>query len=381
MIKLTNISNFSIVPSPAPKFSMPFLNYTPDFARMEELAGKFGFIKKILVVGNGGSRNSFAGIYRALSEKHTPEVILIDTNEPEFLKKVSAKLNPKETLLLSISKSGDNVSQIEATLYFYDLPHKIFVTGPKGVLRDIAKADNTIEVVDHPDVGGRFAGLTEVALLPAMLCGFHVRDIFEGAQKFSESEGELAFQFAQGLWELEQKGMLEILLANYSHELDAFGNLIQQLFHESLGKDGKGLMVFPAASPEAQHHTNQRLFGGRKNMTAVFIKTKNGAELLKVPNELSHIPVRGKTLGDFNNLDLAKSLEAEYTGTASRCNELSIPNITVALEGVDSKAIGEYIRFWQMTTVYGAHLRNVDPYNQPEVEASKNISFNYRFDG
>lgn len=377
MIKLINVSNLEIAPSPAPKLDIPFLNYEPDWKRMEELAAKYGFVKKMLLVGNGGSRNSFAGIYRAFAGKLTPQVVLVDTNEPDFLKKVSLDLNPKETLLLSISKSGDNISQIEATLYFYDLPNKVFITGTKGVLRDIAKTDKSIEVVNHPDISGRFCGLTEVGLLPALLCGFNAHEIFEGAKNYKDHD--LAYQLALGLYELEEKGILEILLANYSHELDAFGNLIQQLFHESLGKDGKGLTVFPAASPEAQHHTNQRLFGGRKNIAAVFVKSEYQSVALNIPVSLASISVRKKTLGDFSNLNLAKSLEAEYKGTADRCKEVGVPTVTLELGKLDAKTLGEYIRFWQLVTVYGANLRQVDPYNQPEVEISKNISFKHRW--
>ena len=374
MFVITNKSNFPKVSSIPPETNFPFLDYQPDWKRMEEFAKKYSFAKKIILVGNGGSINTFRGIYKAFSDGHTPQVIFVDSNDPEFLEEVRGGIDPAKTLLLSISKSGENVQQLESTLFFYNLAHKIFVTSKKGVLWEIARADGSIDVIEHPEISGRFSGLTEVGLLPSLLCGFNARKI-----AVQNSLNQAAWQMASELWELENDGKTEVLLSGYAYKLNGFNLLIQQLMHETLAKEGKGLTIIPVESPESQHHTSQRLFGGRKNIAAVFVKSKSKTSTLSVPEKFFSIRFKDKTLADFNSVDLARSFEAEYHGAKSRADELFIPNVTLEINEVSPESVGEYIRFWQLVAAYSAGLRNLNPFDQPDVEASKIISFKHRF--
>ena len=376
MLTLKNRSHLPAAVGSAPQVDMPFLNYVPNWQRMEELAKKFSFINRIILVANGGSINTFRGIYYAFKNKHTtPEVIFVDTNEPTFLNNILLSSDPSKTLLLSISKSGENISQLEATLYFYEFPHKIFITGKKGALYDIARRDSTIQLITHADIGGRFAGLTEVGLMPALLCGFDAH-----ALTSSQSEAiDKAYALASYVHHMEQNKFTQILVSTYAHYLDGFGLFEQQLFHETFGKNGKGVTVVPVSSPESQHHTNQRLFGGQKNLAVVFVKFKPSSMYLSVSSDLFPVNFKERTLKDFEGLDLASAFEAEYLGTQSRAEELGIPNVTLELDELSPKSVGEYIRVWQVASVYGAVLRGVNPYDQPDVEASKVSSYRERF--
>ena len=158
-----------------------------------------------------------------------------------------------------------------------------------------------------------------------------------------------------------------------------FDLFVQQLIHETIGKNKLGLTIIPLESPESQHHTSQRLFGGKRDTAVIFV-TANQADLrVLVPKKFEDIVLRGKTLAQFENMNLAFSLEAEYIGTRNRADELGIPNLTINFEAIDEETAGAYIYFWQMLAVYSAHLRKVNAFDQPAVEASKDISFRERF--
>lgn len=382
MLAIKNKSNLpAIAPSSPPEADFSYLDHEPDWTLIERLSAKYRFVDKIILVAHGGSVNTFRGIYTALCRPETPEVITVDTNDPSFLKKTKERIvDEDKTLLLSISKSGTNTSQIESTLYFYDIPNKIFITGSKGVLRQMSSRDKSIEVMGHPDVGGRFSSFTEISLLPGLLCGFNMKELRMVLKSGRDYINNLAFETAQIIWELEQKDINQVLVSTYSQALADFNTFIQQIVHETVGKEGLGVTVIPVESPESQHHTSQRLFDGRKNIAVLFSKSTSRNLSLEVDDNLHSIEFFDKQLSDFNGVNLRDSLEAEYKGTKQRADDLNIPNLTLDLSSVNSETLGEYILFWHMFAIYSAYLRNLNPFNQPAVEASKEISFKERFE-
>ena len=80
----------------------------------------------------------------------------------------------------------------------------------------------------------------------------------------------------------------------------------------------------------------------------------------------------------MDGVPLSKSLEFEYKGTYEDAISKKIPCITITIDKIDEKSIGEYIAFWQYTAMYSAMIREINPFNQPEVEMSKEISFELR---
>ena len=157
-----------------------FLTDKPPIKQMLSLAKKYSKYKNIVLIGNGGSINPLFALYNAL-ETPKKNLYIIHTMEPDYIKKIKSKAKKSDTLVVSISKSGSNVQQIEATLAF--LGYKmLFVTSPnKGVLYHIAKRKN-IPIMDHPEVGGRYSGRTACALMPAALLGLDIEKINTGAK-------------------------------------------------------------------------------------------------------------------------------------------------------------------------------------------------------
>lgn len=357
-----------------------FLQYQPDFKNLSAVAEKFKDLPNVLIIGHGGSITSFYGIYYALEEFTNKNAYFLSTVDPDYINELKAFLNPENTLVVAISKSGETVTQLEALMQFIEFP-LLFITGSMGPLAEICSKVNGTLVL-HPPIGGRFTGLTEVALLPAILVGLNGQEIYQaGKHLYADFQKEnSASHIASIVYELEQQGYVDVFMPIYDSHLFPFANLFVQLCHESFGKDGKGQTFFAHHAPESQHHTNQRLFGGRKNMLSWFISSEKPMRdtVTVVPTELQSISLHTKTFGVLDKIPLSIALQAELVGTLEDAKLQNIPIITQVIPQRNEQSIGELVAFWQMFAVYSALLRQVNPFDQPQVENSKNISFTKR---
>ena len=191
-------------------------------------------------------------------------------------------------------------------------------------------------------------------------------------------ENNLALQLSVALYQLDKEGYTEIFTPVYSEQLLGMLALIIQLIHESTGKDGKGQTIYGGFAPESHHHANQRFFGGRKNVVGIFMRVDNQEDIkskVKIPNSLQDIKLRDGYLRDIDGITYAKALEFEYEGTRQDAIRKKIPHAAITLDKITPRAIGELLAFWQYVAVYSSVLRDVDPYDQPQVESSKSISF------
>jgi len=251
-----------------------FLIAKMDFDNIEKIADQYSQYKNILLVGHGGSVSSFYGMYHALKEQSTKRAYVLSTIDPDYISELKEFLKPEETLVIAISKSGETVTQMEALLQFSEYP-LIFITGLVGPLEELGKTLSAKSVL-HLPISGRFTGLTEVALVPAAICGFDIRAMHAAAEKMYDqfTLDNDAFKAASIAFQLEQNGFVDVFMPIYDSHLFPLNHLIIQLCHESFGKDEKGQTYFAHHAPESQHHTNQRFFGGRKNIAGWFISSE-----------------------------------------------------------------------------------------------------------
>ena len=232
MLFLQNKSNLPPVgPGDPPALPTPFVDYEPNWQTLEKLAAKYRHVDKIILAGQGGAINTFRGIYGALANRHTPPVIFVDTNDPEYLQSVRSGADAAKTLLVVVSKSGETLTALEALFYFYDLPNKAIVAGRNTPLHQIAHADN-LDCLIHPELSGRYAGLSEISMFPALLCGFDAKGLRKALLPAPrERVTSNAWQLANALWRLEQDGQDILVISNYVRPLKDFNLLIQQLLH------------------------------------------------------------------------------------------------------------------------------------------------------
>ncbi len=368
------------IPTPA------FAEHVENIPALTKKLGPYQKYQNILLVGNGGSIWAFMPLYTALVNRvEGKKVVLLTDMEPDYLATVKAQYQPEDSLVVIVSKSGSTVGVIENLFVFAEYPH-LYVTDPASTLGQIG-SQRKVEILHHPPVGGRYSTFTACAYVPALLAGLPVEEIEAGGRGFYREFANLdktdnpAMLAAIALYELEKQGYTEVFLPIYSNFLQTFGMIATQLFHESFGKDGKGLTVVAAQAPESQHHTNQRFFGGRKNMVGCFLHVVNQTDnqaTVTIPAELQSIPLRTGSLADINGSRLCDSFVSEYLGTFMDARSQGIPLIDIAVAEISGYTVGGLMAFWHYLTVYSAALREVDPFDQPQVEASKVISFEQR---
>lgn len=357
-----------------------FLSYEPNFGQIQEFVKKFESFKNLLIIGHGGSISTFLGWYSAQKHLAVKQVFFLSSVDPDLISAYQRQLDPKHTLVLAISKSGETVTQLEALLQFLNYP-LVFITSPRTPLHEIAERLSA-EVFLHPSIGGRYTGFTEVALLPAALCGLDIQGFFQSGRqmhtKFLESNE--AWTAASILYLLEKQGFADVYLPIYSAFLFPFQLLIVQLCHESFGKAGKGGSYLAMEAPESQHHSNQRFFGGLKNIAGWFLGVENFSNHLvsRVPHALANILIKSEPLSMLNGIPLESAMQAEREGSITDAKQQGIPCLEMLIKDTQAGSLGAFVAFWQLFAIYSAVLRGVDPFNQPQVEASKVISFNQR---
>lgn len=361
-----------------------FAEYSPDLEEIKEKASEKEF-KNLVVIGNGGSITSFRAYLYAFLPEIDKDVRLVTTMDPDYLNRLSRELDKQETLVVPISKSGETVGVIESLMFFMKRGYEAFpVTSDNdGALRSIVEKKD-LDWVEHPDIGGRFTGAVETALVPAAMTGMDIDEIRSGAESMYEKLGpgkeNAASDLAEKLFEAEKNGYTDIMTPFYSTRMFGFYPLFVQLIHETTCKEGEGQTVYGDLGPEYQHHTNQRMFGGEENIVPLFFRTETHeyAEI-EVPEGLEEIDIRGKTLGDLERNTYSGALKSEYLGVKDAVDKEGRPNVTLTLEELSYSAAGELVAFMQYLAVYSAWFRGVNPFNQPDVEKSKQIGFEERF--
>lgn len=362
-----------------------FVDVEPDLERIEEVKEQYDY-ENLVVIGNGGSITSFRAYLYAFLNEADKNVRLVTTMDPDYLNTLSDELDPEETLVMPISKSGETVGVIESLLYFVDRDYDVCAVTSQndGALKQIVER-NDYGFIEHQDVGGRFSGLTETALAPAAFAGIDVAEIRKGGEEMYEKlapreQYNPAINVASALYDAELNGHNEIFSPFYSTRLFGFYPLFVQLMHETVCKEGEGQTVYGDIGPECQHHTNQRVFGGNDNVVTMFFRSEaHEMKKLDVPDHLNDIDIRGRELGNLQGQELKESLKAEYQGVKDTMDEEDMPNITISVDDVSHRSLGKLVSFMQYMAVYSAWMRGVDPFNQPDVEKSKDKGFEERF--
>jgi len=362
-----------------------FAEYEPDIEKIIEEAGKQDY-DNLVVIGNGGSITSFTAYIHAFPSELDMNVETVTSMDPDFLHSISRRMRPENTLVMPISKSGETVGVIESLLYFMERDYPVYaVTSDNdGALKQIVER-NGYDWFEHPEIGGRFSGMTETALVPAAFAGLDIRELREGAEEMygklsPENNYNPALNLASALYGCEKDGYGQVFAGFYSVRMYGIYPLCLQLMHETVCKEGEGQTVFGELGPEFQHHTNQRIFGGEENILPLFFRSEaHNHETVHVSEELRDIGIREEELGGLEGESYQEALKSEYMGVKKELDEKDRPNITLSVTDVSYRGIGKIVAFLQYLAVYSAWLRDVDPFTQPDVEKSKEISMEERF--
>ena len=382
--------------------SLPLLRLPAAQDDLDALTGPAARFRKafddVVVLGTGGS--SLGGqTLCALADSGfatpagAPRLHFMDNVDSETFRALFAAIDPTRTGFIVISKSGSTAETLTQFLICLDVirgkvgstkagRHFIAITEPTdNILRRLA-ALHGIETLDHdPGVGGRYAALSLVGLLPALIAGLDMHAVRRGAAETLEpvlsgaAPGDIpaACGAALAITMLRKRGIATTVLMPYVDRLAYFGLWFRQLWAESLGKNGAGTTPIRAIGTVDQHSQLQLyLDGPRDKMFTLILLHCAGTGPCVSPDlatdeALSYIA--GRTMGDL--------MDAEQRATAATLARNGRPTRIIELETLDERVIGGLMMHFMLETIITAHLLGVDPYDQPAVEEGKVLTRQY----
>lgn len=354
----------------------------------------------VVVAGIGGSYlgaravieglgNSFAWL---VNDKKNPTILFAGNNIGEdYLFELTSFLKDKKFGVINISKSGTTT---ETALAFRLLKKQcedqrgkeeakdviVAVTdAKKGAARTCADKEGYKSFIIPDNVGGRFSVLTPVGLLPIAVAGFDVKQLVAGATDMEKACGkDVAFEenpaaiyaaTRQALY--TQAGKKIEIVCNFQPKLHYFAEWWKQLYGESEGKDQKG--IFPAACDFTTdlHSMGQWIQQGERSIFETVISVETPNEKLLFPH-------------DDENLDGLNFLEGKRVDEVNKMAELGtrlahvdggVPNILVNVPELNAYYLGQLIYFFEKACGISGLLEEVNPFNQPGVEAYKKNMF------
>ena len=352
----------------------------------------------VVVIGIGGSFLGAKAVIEALSdsfeflrsEHKNPLVLFAGHNIGEdYLFELTSFLKDKKFGVINISKSGTTT---ETALAFRllkkqceeqrgkEMARKVIVAvtdAKKGAARITADKEGYKSFIIPDNVGGRFSVLTPVGLLPIAVAGLDIEQLVAGARKMEEvcanpnMEENPAALYAATRNELYQNGKKIEILVNFQPKLHYFMEWWKQLYGESEGKDHKGIYPSSVDFSTDLHSMGQWIQEGERTIfeTVVSVET---------PNHELHVPA------DDENLDGLNFLAGKRVDEVNKMAELGtqlahvdggVPNLRVSVPVLNEYYLGQLIYFFEKACGISGYLLEINPFNQPGVEAYKKNMF------
>ncbi len=313
-----------------------------DFIAIAEAAKKDGLTDAI-VLGMGGSSLCpwvFTQSFAATGLK----LHVLDSILAAQILAAEKALPIKHTLFIVSSKSGSTTEPNVLMAYFLDRvkaagidkPGSRFVaiTDPGSKLETAAKDHGfRATVAGDPTIGGRYSALSPFGLVPAQVMGIDVKTLLDRAGDMAtackQPDKNPGVQLGVAIGVLATRGRDKLTIVA-SPKLRALGAWLEQLIAESTGKLGKGIVPVdnePLGAPE--------VYGADR----VFV----------------HVQAKGEADPQSTQLDaLAKA-----------------GHPVLRLDPIEAIELGKAFFRWEMATAVAGSVIGIDPFDQPDVEASK----------
>ena len=351
----------------------------------------------LVVIGIGGSYLGARGVIECLcspnynlKKKDTPNIYFIGnglssealTETMELVKDVDFSVNV-------ISKSGTTTEPAVAFRFFRELleqrygreeaARRIYATtdAHKGALKSLADANGYESFVVPDNIGGRYSVLTAVGLLPIAAAGIDIDALMAGAQEMMEAcaagsiEHNPAWHYAGARYELYRMGRKIEILAAYEPSFRFMAEWWKQLYGESEGKENKGLFPASVEFTADLHSMGQYIQQGERHLFETVVRFGPSARQQEVPFDEGN--------GDGLNFLAGKSMDfiarQAMDGTLLAHVEGGVPNIIVETGSKDAHTLGELIYFFEYACGLSGYLLDVNPFDQPGVEAYKKNMF------
>ncbi len=325
---------------------------------------KFKNFSIIRIIGIGGSILGIKAIYNFLNFKIKKKVQFVDNLISFFpLKKLNQKI-----LNLIISKSGNTLETILNTNILIKKNQKnIFITqNNKNYLRALAQKLKS-DVIDHNNfIGGRYAVLSEVGMLPSSLMGLNEKKFkqFNNVIKNQKFLNSLVLNVANIIFFLKKKKFNSVII-NFDENSDDLFKWYQQLVAESLGKKEKGIFPIISTMPKDNHSLMQLyLDGPKKNFFTFFNVKKKKVDKIINSNILDSLSfLKHKNFDDI--------LNSQKIASEKIFKRKNIPFRSFQILKKNEETLGELFCFFILETILIGEALKINPYDQPAVELIK----------
>ena len=348
----------------------------------------------LVVCGIGGSYLGARAAIEALRGLHSLDkveiIFLGQTFSSDYIYETLEYLKNKKFAINVISKSGTTTETAISFRLVKELLEKkigkanaqkaIFATtdSSKGALRELSTKEG-YETFNLPgNIGGRYSVFTAVGLFPLACAGIDIKALMDGASKAMEDckspslKSNPAYKYAVIRDYFYRHDKSVELFVSYEPRLCQLGEWFKQLFGESEGKEGKGLLPDSATFSTDLHSLGQFIQDGSKVLFETILFVKKPTHDVVIPLDKDNLDglnyLADKSLGFVNEKAFLGTLEA-HTQTGK------VPNVILEVEKLDAFTMGYLFYFFMKTCAMSAYLLDVNPFNQPGVEVYKKNMF------
>ena len=351
-----------------------------------------------VVVGIGGSYLGARAVIEAISHQFGSLLNRADDTQivyaghnmsEEYMVELLELLDQKDYSMAVISKSGTTTEPAVAFRILKNhLENKygkeeartriVAITDKaKGALKTLANEEGYKTYIVPDNVGGRYSVLTPVGLLPIAVAGIDIEELVNGALtmetycKENQNCDNVVAQYAVARQALYHDGKTNEILVSYEPRLHYIAEWWKQLYGESEGKEGKG--IFPASDTFTTdlHSMGQYIQEGLRNLFETIISVEKPTKEIRIPladNDLDQLNyIAGKRLSEVNRTAETATILAHVDG--------GVPNIIIQIPEISASTIGELIYFFEMGCALSGYMLEVNPFDQPGVEAYKKNMF------
>ncbi len=371
----------------------------PQLDRIEKTAKHLRSVSDTtVIIGIGGSYLGAKAVIEALSHSFSSlskvkhhEILFAGQNICEdYMSDLLEVLDGRNYSIIVISKSGTTTEPAIAFRILKDhLERKVgkaaaadriiaITDASKGALRSLSETNGYDTFIIPDNIGGRYSVLTPVGLLPIAVSGLDIRSLVKGAKameaatrnnKNASANPALMYAAARNL--ILQGGRQVEILAGFMPRLHYLSEWWKQLYGESEGKEGKG--IFPASVDFTTdlHSLGQYIQEGQRCLFETVISVKSPRKRLTIPSEKDDSDqlnfLAGKRLSEVNH-------SAEM-GTILAHNDGDVPVIKIEVPELNEFYTGQLIYFFELACAISGYILDVNPFDQPGVEAYKKNMF------
>jgi len=307
----------------------------------------------ILLLGMGGS--SLCPEVLALTFAQTPgfpRLHILDSTDPAQIRSVEKKIDLAKTLFIVSSKSGSTLEPNIYKQYFFERVQQtvgadkagsrfIAITDPGSKMQQVAERDRFRHIFyGLPSIGGRYSALSNFGMVPAAAMGLdagkflqRTKEMVEACKPSTPVEQNPGVMLGLIMGTAAKLGRDKITLIT-SPGIADLGAWLEQLIAESTGKLGKGIIPVDR-------------------------------------EELGAPPIYGNDR-IFACLRLESAPDAAQDAGVAALEKAGNPVVRITVS--DTYSLGQEFFRWEIATAVAGSILGINPFNQPDVEASKIVT-------